>query len=368
VTVPPDETPEVDPIPELLVPLRETPPPTSIDGLAAISRRRRRRRNVTGAVTALVLASAVVAAFATVGTGAPSSSGRVVAGTSPSSLSPSTTGATDATDAPTSTSGSGAPSHTEVPTTTGPEEHEPTRSVALSIEGIPWDNATWYTDPGATTRTLVLRTTLQGLTVADCTMVQTTIFDDESIPTRTRTLEVRTQLEVVAEDGFHTFTVTCGSGVSATRTVRVADQRPERCAGFNFSETAPTATSRADLETKIVGTWKGCVTTPWLPTYEITIVFNADGTYVTTSTETLDGVQPLALYFGIDGADPQKRYAITGFDADGIGTGSIAFVRALGDPAYTDELTDIKLMGDKLSFQFLDMGQYGPVKAQLYRQ
>ena len=376
-----DETPG-DPIPNLLAPLRaQSSTPPSISALRALNARRRTRRIAAGALVFTL--AALLIAYVAGGTGDGTPNSRIAAAdersadsngaeTRPNDSGGTETGPTETnpTSVPASTTRPGAESPTTVPAAE-PGGRGTKRSVRLALDGIPpqFDDVLVYAEAGQSDKTLVLRTAVQGFDYSDCTLTEVTVFDNESIATRTRTSPARAEYEVVAEDGLHTFSVACGSEqLTATRTVRIADRKPERCAGFGFTESDTTATSREDLIEKMTGTWKGCVTTPWLPPYEVTITFNADGTYATSSTESLDGNQPVALYYGSDGADPHKRFDITGFHAGHVGSGTIDIWFANSTTTNTDELTNIRLMGNKLSFEFLHHGQYGPVQLQLLRQ
>jgi hypothetical protein len=78
------------------------------------------------------------------------------------------------------------------------------------------------------------------------------------------------------------------------------------------------ATSTQTLAAGMVGTWKGCITTPWPPRYLVTLTLRADG--------------------GSDGTTVQNR------------------------------LTDIRLTRNTLPFEFLHLGRYGPLRLELYRQ
>ena len=73
-----------------------------------------------------------------------------------------------------------------------------------------------------------------------------------------------------------------------------------------------------------MGTWVGCVTTPWVPRYWVTITFRADGTY-SGFAEKAAG-QP-AFYYGTDEDMAEKQYELNDLqdDLEGIGQIDIVF-------------------------------------------
>ncbi len=182
-------------------------------------------------------------------------------------------------------------------------------------------------------------------------------------------LSAKERQAVALIDGWHTFAVACQStdGVlkDTIRTLAI-DREPERCKGVDFTDGALSASTIAELAEGMVGSWEGCVTTPWVPTYFVSITFRADGTYSAESTEVLDDQEMIAMYYGIDEDSSEKRYAINDLQASGKGLGEIDIDFGLGSTSRGD-LRNIKLMGDKLSFEFFHRGQYGPVLFELER-
>ena len=148
--------------------------------------------------------------------------------------------------------------------------------------------------------------------------------------------------------------------------VVAVDGLPERCLGFDFPKADISASDINELTSGMVGTWHGCVTTPWTITYGVDVTFRADGTYSASSGEVLDGQTMTALYYGTDDDSPLKQWWINDFQASnkGVGEIDIAF-----DPkgVVRDELRNVKLMDDQLEFELFHMGQYGPVLVQLFR-
>lgn len=135
------------------------------------------------------------------------------------------------------------------------------------------------------------------------------------------------------------------------------------CTDFEFASGDTTVSTLAELEAGIVGSWAGCVTTPWVSPYWVTITFRADGTY---SGVALAGSDQPAFYYGTDDDSPEKGYELNDLQDDGEGIGHIDIVFwALN--TNRGDLRDIRLMDDQLQFEFFHRGQYGPLTYQLYR-
>jgi hypothetical protein len=208
-----------------------------------------------------------------------------------------------------------------------------------------------------------------GVQLSSCKLTQAIVPDKPGIAPTSVDLTPKPKQSVALIDGLHTFTATCPSsrGPLTSRTeVRAADGRPERCLGFDFQPSAITVSTLAELRDGIVKTWQGCVTTPWVPVYWVTITFRADGTYSAVSTEVLDGQQMIAMYYGIDDDSPNKKYQLNDLQDNQQGIGDIDIVFGPGSPT-RDDLRHITLMGDKLSFEFFHFGIYGPVTFRLNR-
>lgn len=137
----------------------------------------------------------------------------------------------------------------------------------------------------------------------------------------------------------------------------------EACVGYAFLAAPITFTSLADLKAGIIGKWAGCVSTPWVSPYWVTITFHDDGTY--SSAALAGSVQP-ALYYGSDEDSPEKRYELNDIQDDAGGIGQIDIFFWLGNTNRGD-LRNIRLMGDQLQFEFFHRGEYGPLTYQLYR-
>ena len=140
---------------------------------------------------------------------------------------------------------------------------------------------------------------------------------------------------------------------------------PSRCDTFVWSP-SPTVSvsSLAELEDGMVGTWEGCVSTPWVPVYWVTITFRADGTYSGYAEENLYG-EP-AFYYGTDEDSPEKLYELNDLQDDLEGIGQIDIVFWAGN-TNRGELRNIRLTGDELEFEFFHRGEYGPLRYQLTR-
>lgn len=178
-----------------------------------------------------------------------------------------------------------------------------------------------------------------------------------------------TRQTIALKDGWHAFVVSCPSAIGKlTERVRVlaTDFQPEACKGFTFTRDAITADSYEQLRDGVVGSWQGCVTTPWTPMYAVSLEFRADGTYSAMTSEVLDDVRMIALYWGMDADSPLKTYAINDFQGSKLGVGQIDLVFGVGSTT-RDQLTNVRLMGDKLEFELFHLGQYGPLTFQLDR-
>jgi hypothetical protein len=139
---------------------------------------------------------------------------------------------------------------------------------------------------------------------------------------------------------------------------------PTDCDSFQFDETPSTSENLGDLELSLIGEWRGCVTTPWVPKYLISMTFKDDGTY--SSKLLKASVNPgSALYYGTDNDAPEKTYTITNFHED-IGAGNLVIYFDSGTTV-TEGLSRVKIMGNKLSFSFHHFNQYGPLQLELVR-
>jgi hypothetical protein len=145
------------------------------------------------------------------------------------------------------------------------------------------------------------------------------------------------------------------------------DHMPERCRGFEFESTPLSFTTVDELESGMIGSWEGCVTTPWVPAYWVDITFRSDGTYSAISTEVLDGQDMNAMYYGSERDAPNKRWAVVDLTDSGTGAGQIDIVWDEHNETVRDELRNVELMADKLRFDFLHFQRYGPVTFELRR-
>ena len=114
----------------------------------------------------------------------------------------------------------------------------------------------------------------------------------------------------------------------------------------------------------MAGSWHGCVTTPWVPEYWVDLTFRADGTYSSSVGEVLDSFPVPAMYYGTDADDPDKRWRIDDLQASGLGVGIIDI--AFGG-AVNRDVSGIRLMGNRLEFEMMHRGAYGPLVFQLVR-
>ena len=162
---------------------------------------------------------------------------------------------------------------------------------------------------------------------------------------------------------------TSGNGGGPNKAVDATRPPPEPVpvdCSRTFVEGPSSVNTSQALAAGMVGTWKGCVTTPWVRPYLVTLIFHGDGTYASYSDEPPPETAGSALYYGTDGESPLKRYRITDFAEAGYGWIAIHFGPT--NTTVEDRLETIKLMGNKLSFEMIHAGRYGPLRFQLYRQ
>jgi hypothetical protein len=138
---------------------------------------------------------------------------------------------------------------------------------------------------------------------------------------------------------------------------------PEACSDFQFPVTDIIVSSLAELQAGVVAVWGGCVTTPWVPPYWVTITLRSDGTY---SGVAMEGAGEPAFYYGTDDDLAEKRYALNDLQDSLRGIGQIDIVFWEGNVNRGD-LRNITLMGDRLEFEFFHRSEYGPLTYRLYR-
>jgi hypothetical protein len=244
----------------------------------------------------------------------------------------------------------------------------PDPSVKVQVGGMAGE-AGFRIQEGRTSVQDVLHLITQDLDRSECSLTQSYEPDDPGVAPWTKKLQPFAEQEVTLTDGWHTFTASCPSSsgkLKASVRVIAMDGKPEACKGFEFDRGETTAASYEALATGIVGRWEGCVGTPWTPLYAVSVTLREDGTYTAESDEVLDGSKMIAMYYGMDEDSPLKTYAITDFQASGLGIGQIDVVFDVGSVT-RDELRNVRLMGDKLEFEVFHLGQYGPIMFELNR-
>jgi hypothetical protein len=261
------------------------------------------------------------------------------------------------------------PGPTPAPTSRTTPTQTPIPSVELELEDIPSGN--WiHVRPGGTVDTPVLLRTV-GLEQERCDLVHATTPDSRTIAPSTETLPPVGRQTVTLIDGRHTLRVSCPSAAGALTAevwLVAGDGVAERCAGWTFAHETVSVSTLEKLTDGMVGSWHGCVVTPWVPIYSVDLAFRADGTYSSTG-ELLDFHLIPGMYYGTDNDDPGKRWRIDDFQASGLGSGfiDIAFGAASGGSVNHDPVSAIRLMGDQLEFEMLHHGSYGPLVFQLVR-
>jgi hypothetical protein len=224
---------------------------------------------------------------------------------------------------------------------------------------------------GQSSVTTTMQLSTGGVKISDCTIVDSIVLDGvPSTPQTTNYTPLASQ-SVSLVDGVHTITATCSSSskkIFTILTVHVKDRQPKLCKNYSFTDSASTTATLEELQSGIVGTWQGCVTTPWTPAYWVTVTFKNDGTYTAFSSEILDGQSMVPMYYGGQQNSSKDTYAIDTLQ-NGLGTGRFNIVFTDGSGSVVDEdMQLIKLMGNKLSFRFKHFNQYGPLTYQLNRQ
>jgi hypothetical protein len=278
-------------------------------------------------------------------------------GPDPSALPTTSASATSTTPRPTAT----RPPATPTPT----PALKP--SVALLFNDSLDPDALWIVTGGTVTGDLALVT--RDLDRADCSVTHETTPDDPDVAPSSTSLQPVARQTVALTDGVSTFRAACPSATGtlrATVVVRALDGKAERCLDWSFERKALSAPTYEALATGVVGTWQGCVLTPWIAPYFVTMTLRADETYSAISTEVLDGQDMIAMYYGMDEDAPQKRYHLADMLDDGLGVGQIDIVFDVGSVNRGD-LRNVRLMGDRLEFEFFHRGQYGPLVFQLLR-
>jgi hypothetical protein len=139
---------------------------------------------------------------------------------------------------------------------------------------------------------------------------------------------------------------------------------PEACRDYPYAAAEISIGTLAELQKGFQATWAGCLTTPWVEPYWVTVTFRDDGTYSAAAVNPPDGLP--AFYYGTDADSPLKRYALNDLQDSLNGIGQIDIVFS-ATSVNRGELRNIKLMGDWLEFEFFHRGQYGPLTYRLYR-
>ena len=105
----------------------------------------------------------------------------------------------------------------------------------------------------------------------------------------------------------------------------------------------------------------------------VEFTFFCDGVYHARCL-VADGVEVAAescgaLYYDTDEDNPQKTYEIYDVRSDGKATADIVVYFGLSNTTTRDKLEAIDLApaGDRLAFDFMHLGQYGPIHYDLRR-
>ena len=330
---------------------------------------------MTGRQATMILGFVLVVSGCTGGSGGLAEVDRASASTSASGSASASAGPSAVTasssPAPSVPPIDASPPGTHVPTPTPAPRATPTRpshpSVAIGIEGGRGGTQIQVTPGGTVEVNLVFQT--RDLDQGRCSLIHSITPDSPKIAASQVSLPPVEVQAVALVDGLHGFNASCPSvaGTLTTSTgILAVDGAPERCAGWTFPDDPVSASTIDELKNGMVGSWHGCVDTPWVPTYWIDMTFRADGTYSASTGEVVDTFAGPALYYGIDDDDPDKVWRIDDLQASGLGTGIIDIVFG-GGSVNRDPLSAIRLMGDRLGFEIMHGGQYGPLEIQLVR-
>lgn len=257
------------------------------------------------------------------------------------------------------------------PEPTAAEEDEPyptplpDPSVKVQVGGMAGE-AGFRIQEGSTSVQDVLHLMTQDLDRTECSLTQSYEPDDPAAAPWTKKLQPLAEQEVTLTDGWHTFSATCPSGsgkLKASVRAIAMDGKPEACKDFEFVRDDISVSSYEELTLGLVGTWEGCVATPWTPLYSVSLVLGQDSAFTAKTDETLDGNKMIALYYPSD-LSP-KTFQINDFQASRLGIGQIDVGSDPTSPARLD-LRNVRLMGDKLEIEVFN-GEYGPVTFRVNR-
>jgi len=206
-----------------------------------------------------------------------------------------------------------------------------------------------------------------GMELSSCNFTHKYVVDDSQGEVREKALESSESQILTAIDGDHAVSVVCGDYMNSFA-FRVADRQPEMCRDSTFEKTEVTASSVEEINNIVIGAWEGCVKTPWVPVYFVTIEFRRDGTYSANSNEVLDGVKMNAMYYGTEEDNSDKKYLIDSVDSAGIARGDLVIYFAESATKTTGRLEKVRVIGNKLSFEYYHRGTYGPLTFELYKK
>jgi hypothetical protein len=244
-------------------------------------------------------------------------------------------------------------------------------SVILALDKVSSGGVFAKNTPnGAKNASVHMDLKVHDINLKDCTVTDNITLDDDNLTKTSSSIAAVASQDLSLIDGKHVISASCDAGnltQKASQTVVIMDNQPKKCKGFSFSESATTAVTTDDLQNGMVGTWTGCVTTPWVPKYFVTITFRSDGSYSARSGEQLDFRDMNAMYYGTEDDNASKKFSISSVQS-GIGTGHIVIWFGNSHTTTNDDLKNVKLMGNKLSFDMMHFDIYGPLTFQLNRQ
>lgn len=125
------------------------------------------------------------------------------------------------------------------------------------------------------------------------------------------------------------------------------------------------STPAAVTQGKLVGKWRGTVTTPWVAPYTMSLWIYPDGSYWPECSD----VGCSGFYYGLDGASPERKLKVLSTSATLGSWASIAIDFGGGAPT-TGELSALVVDGTHLRFTYsaswLSCGQ--PISVDLVRE
>lgn len=225
----------------------------------------------------------------------------------------------------------------------------------------------YRTESGLSSRVVRIVLAVQGVELSSCELLDQVVVDDldqNRVKSQYQPLEYQ---EIALEDGLHEISVVCGEVARDSVLIRVVDGKPERCEGFEYSETNWIEADVAELQAALSGSWSGCVETPWMPMYWVNLTVDSEGVHTANAPEVIDGQEANAMYYGSEIANPAKRMRIKSVNEQGSADGSLVIVFEPGNEV-EGAVRNVQISDEQLRFNFYHMNRYGPITYRLWRR